>query len=212
MSALVGGSPWRPGTRSLASLVLALLAWFVVAVLTMHWLRPELEPAGHRISEYALGPFGILMASAFAAGAVATLLLLLGLLREGPMTWPARGAKALLTPAVLGLAIAALLPLDPPGETRSVFGLLHDAGLLAFVLTSLVAAFLLTLSFTLDDRWRPVVGISVLLAATLTVEVVLLLRAVGAHEPWGIVNRAYALTAVTWISAVALRLLAVARS
>ena len=212
MSALVNDGFRWPGSRSLAAMSLALLAWFVIVVSIFHWLRPELGPTQHRISEYALGPFGALMASAFAAAAVATQLLLVGLLRDGPMTWLGRGAKYLLMFAALGLALAACFPLAAPGDTTSIVGFIHDAGLFMYVSTSLAAAFLFTLSFTLDDRWQPAVGFSLLLAVMLAVEVVLLMRGVVTQEPWGIVNRMYALTSVIWTSAVALRLIAVARS
>lgn len=42
------------------------------AVLALHVLRPDLEPASHRLSEYAIGPWGWLTTSVFAALAVAS--------------------------------------------------------------------------------------------------------------------------------------------
>ncbi|HEY7417238.1 MAG TPA: DUF998 domain-containing protein, partial [Ktedonobacteraceae bacterium] len=38
---------------------------FVVLVMALHVLRPQLNPLSHTVSEYAFGPFGFLMTIAF---------------------------------------------------------------------------------------------------------------------------------------------------
>jgi uncharacterized membrane protein YuzA (DUF378 family) len=55
----------RPERRGLAvaSIVLSLVG--VVAVVALHFLRPELAPVSHRLSEYAIGRYGGLMTAAF---------------------------------------------------------------------------------------------------------------------------------------------------
>jgi hypothetical protein len=204
--------PTWTGTRRLALLALALQGWIIVSVGALHWLRPDLPPAEHRISEYALGPFGQVMITVFAASALGKLLLVLALLRDGPKTWPARGAETLLKVSILGVLLTAFCPVDPTPESASLLGVLHDTGFALNVLTSVLAAALLTMSFTLDPRWQPILGLSLVLTLALGAEIFLAFRSIGGHAPWGLVNRAYALTSVLWMSATAVRLLVVARS
>ena len=79
----------RPAVRDRGTLRLALLAmafetWFVLVLVVLHLLRRDLPPGRTMISQYAVGPYGALMASAFVALALALLMLVLGLLRDGP--------------------------------------------------------------------------------------------------------------------------------
>jgi hypothetical protein len=211
VAAMASRSGW-PGTKALAVAALTLQGWVVIAIIGMHLLRPDLDPAQHRISEYAIGPYGALMASAYAASALAKLLLLLGLLRDGPMTWLAGWARVLLQFAILGVGVSWLFPTDAASGLSTARGALHDAGLVLNILSTVTAALLLTMSFNLDPRWRPVQALSLVLALALAVETFLLLRAMGAHEPLGFVNRAYAVTSIGWTSSTALRLSMIARS
>jgi len=200
-----------PGTKAFALGALALQAWVAIALVGMHLLRPDLDPTVHRISEYAIGPFGALMRSAQAAATLAKLLLVLGLLRDGPMTWLAGWAKGLLQLAVLGLCVSFFFPMDLSGDA-SAASVLHDAGFLLNLLSSVIAALLLSMSFNLDPRWQPIQGRSLVLSIALAIEAVLVLRALGSHAPFGVVNRAYALTSIGWMTSTAVRLAMVARS
>src|ERR1700682_1171720 len=100
------------GTLRLALLAMAFRSWCVLALVVLLLLRRELPPARAMISQYAVGPYGAVMTSAFVALAFALLMLLLGLLRDGPRGWSARIAEALLGIAVVGLLISAAFPMD----------------------------------------------------------------------------------------------------
>src|SRR5579884_2864879 len=52
---------------------------FVVLVIALHVLRPEMKPLNRTISEYALGPFGYLMTIAFIIRGLGELFLVTGL-------------------------------------------------------------------------------------------------------------------------------------
>jgi hypothetical protein len=133
-------------TRRLAELAIAFEGVFVLALCALHLLRPELAPARHMISEYAVGPFGWLMTSAFVAAALACFSLFLGLLRDGPESRIARVAEVLLAVAVVGLLASAIFPMDVhPPHTRS--GSIHEASFLVNVSCILLAALLLALSY-----------------------------------------------------------------
>lgn len=55
-----------PARRWRAAATSAVLA-SIAAIVALHVLRPDLDPAGHRLSEYATGPWGWLMTAAFVA-------------------------------------------------------------------------------------------------------------------------------------------------
>ena len=55
----------RPERRALAAASITLSLFGVAAVIALHVLRPELAPMSHRLSEYALGPYGGLLTAAF---------------------------------------------------------------------------------------------------------------------------------------------------
>lgn len=63
----------RPTGTSLAAILLAALC--VAAVAALHLLRADLDPVGQVMSEYANGPFGVVMTIAFYALALACLAL-----------------------------------------------------------------------------------------------------------------------------------------
>lgn len=52
-------------TPRIATVSVIALFYFVSAVLLLHILRTEINPAQHFLSEYALGRLGLLMTSAF---------------------------------------------------------------------------------------------------------------------------------------------------
>ena len=75
----------------------------------LHTVRPRLEPARHMISEYARGPRGWMMRSAFYALAAACASLAWAVWPQG------RAAAVVLALAAAGAAGAGLFVTDPPG-------------------------------------------------------------------------------------------------
>src|SRR5438045_9728591 len=66
-----------------ATTAIACFAYAALAILLMHVLRPDYTPASHMISDYAVGRYGWVMATAFLALSCGNLMLLLGLGRIG---------------------------------------------------------------------------------------------------------------------------------
>lgn len=60
-------TPITIATRRLANLALTGAGWFVAGVALLHVLRPDLTPASHMISEYALGRLGWIQTLNFLA-------------------------------------------------------------------------------------------------------------------------------------------------
>src|SRR5579859_8202713 len=76
-----GDNQLKQGTW-LALVALGGILYFVIAVVLLHVFRPELNPVSHAISNYAIGPFGFLMISAFFTLALSEFALALGLARS----------------------------------------------------------------------------------------------------------------------------------
>lgn len=103
---------------------------FVVLLVALHFLKPEIDPSWRFISEYALGAYGWLMAIAFLALSLAYSGLAIAL-------WShlrSRGGRiglALLLVSAVGLALAGLFTTDPitmsPGSTTTR-GSIHSLG------------------------------------------------------------------------------------
>jgi uncharacterized protein DUF998 len=66
--------------RASGSLAIGCFAAVLAAILSLHVLRPDFNPVTHRLSEYAIGPYGYLMTAAF-------LFACLGLLALGHTVW-----------------------------------------------------------------------------------------------------------------------------
>jgi hypothetical protein len=88
----------RPDRRALAAASIALSVVGVIAVLALHLLRPELAPASHRLSEYAIGRYGALMTAAFVCVGASLLML------AGAIVGTDRRSFARLVAAAVGLA------------------------------------------------------------------------------------------------------------
>jgi hypothetical protein len=66
----------------LATVAILGTAYFVAAIAVLHLLRPDINPVERPTSEYAVGPFGYLMTSAFISLSLGTWALVVGLHRD----------------------------------------------------------------------------------------------------------------------------------
>jgi hypothetical protein len=76
---LLPGLKTSKRTASIATVALVGVAYFVVAIVVLHVLRSDLNPIQRPTSEYAVGPYGWLMTSAFFSMSVASWALVIGL-------------------------------------------------------------------------------------------------------------------------------------
>jgi len=194
--------------RQLAALAMAFESWLVIALITLHILRPDLAPSRTMISRYAVGPYGGLMTSAFVAAAIAGLMLLLGLLRVGPRTPSARVAEVLLGIVVLGLLTSAVFPMDVRAPA-TLTGSIHEASFMVNVPCSLLAAVLLSTSFGSDARWRPFRRTAWVLTLAQVLALALQVATIVMRSNYGWANQLFVTTSVIWLFAVALRMRAI---
>ncbi len=117
------------------------LSIFVGAVLALHGLRANLNPAEHTISEYSLGSYGWLMRAAFLALGVGTLTTAASLrLSYGPSGWWRIGLLMLAAMAI-GLFLDAGFNTDHLRVPETVDGTIHSVGTWILALALPGAAF-----------------------------------------------------------------------
>jgi hypothetical protein len=129
-----------------ATIAAALLA--IAALAALHVLKPDVRPSSTMISQYALGRFGWMMALCFASFAAASACLCIALFGRAPSGHGLVGL-AFLCAAALGLAMAALFPMDPvstlPAE-MSFTGRMHGVAFLIGVPSQVLSVLLLSIA------------------------------------------------------------------
>jgi hypothetical protein len=135
-------------------------------LLVLHAVRPDLDPALHVVSEYALGPLGWMMTSSFLALGIgcAALTMALALHSSG---WRFRAGLGLLAIAAFGLMMAAVFPMDPIAirpEAATLSGRMHGIASMLGVPTLSAAAVLVSLSLRNDQGWATVTRPMLILA------------------------------------------------
>jgi Protein of unknown function (DUF998) len=103
---------------------------FVVLLLLLHFVKSDLDPSWHFISEYAIGKHGWIMQAAFIVLAVANFALFMAIRNcmQGPSGWI--GSFLFLT-GTLGTVLAGIFIADPintPIESATTSGNLHNLG------------------------------------------------------------------------------------
>jgi hypothetical membrane protein len=179
-------------------------------LLLMHVLRPDYTPVDHMISDYAVGPYGWVMTTAWLAMSCGCAMLMLGFFRDGPASIPARLGAVLLGVASIGLLVTAIFPTDLQGAPATRSGDIHNVSFLVNVGSIFVATVLLAASFGSDLRWRAYQRTAI--ALTLLVVVAFVLQFLTLHRgmPFGIANRFFVIVLFTWFLTTAIRLRAVA--
>lgn len=207
MSDTVPSSATRKlGGRLLSLTVIATVVYFVSSVGILHFLRPDIDPVAQGLSYYGRGPYNSLMNSAFAAIGVAGLALTFGLYQ----TTTARGksSSGLLLLGIWGITqiVAAIFPIELPGEPPTSAGMIHSLVGFSFVLIG-PATLLLARRFANDPYWATFSRQAMLIAVGILIASVMLFIFNGILQPLrfgGIAQRAYWLSIVLWLVAAAL--------
>lgn len=129
--------------RNAALVSIAGTGTFLVILVVLHVVRPDLDPSWRFISEYELGPYGWLMHIAFISLAVGTASVALAVLSQ------ARGIAgylgiALLLISATGMTLTGIVA--PESDSR-----LHDIGAMLDLVP--FAALLLEWSLSRNERW-----------------------------------------------------------
>lgn len=190
----------------LATVTIVGTAYFVVVIAGLHLLSPDVSPVQRPTSEYAVGPFGYLMTSAFVSLSLGTWALVVGLRRDLPHAGLHRVGLVFLAIWGVGLLVAATFPIDLNGAPRTLAGTIHRInGPLTF-LSLTVGTNLVSRGFKQEARWRPIHRFASALAYLMIPEFIAGGLTAAQESGAGIAQRVLILTFAGWFLLVAARL------
>lgn len=203
----------RRTTRGLLAAGVAGAALYVVMILAMHAIQPEIDPLDQRggfPSEYAIGRWGWLMALGFAGFGVGVLAVSAGLHRSLANSGRTTTAAVFLAISGLGLIGAGIFTSDPPRPDGTVgytlSGQLHAlAGLLSFA-GLITGLFLVRGVFARDPARRPLARLTRWVAWGTLAGLVAEIVAESAGTVPGLVGRIFLPVPLIWLVIVVNRL------
>jgi hypothetical protein len=188
-------------------------AYFALAVAALHFLRPDLDPVSRMTSEYANGPYGFVMTSAFFSMVLASAALILALYQRLPRHALSLTGLAFLGLWAVGVTVAMIFPIDPGGVPVTLAGTIHQtAGPPTFLAVTTGVA-LVTWRLGRDVRWRgpqrTLFVLAVVIAVGFAATAYTFFTGV---EIAGLMQRIVLAAVVTWIVLVSSRLRSAALS
>jgi hypothetical protein len=208
-------STFNPQSNSqvvrLAGLTLAAIAYFVLAIVAVHVLRPGDNAISQPTSDYAVGPYGWVMTSAFFSMGVATWSLLFGLARSLPPAARSRLGLLLLAVWGTGVLVAMFFPTDLDGAPVTLAGTIHRLNGFIIFFSLTVSVFLISRRLKYAAAWQPIYRPALMLSLLLLVEFVATGAAIGSDSGLGgLAQRLDLATGATWYCLMAGRLRTVA--
>ncbi len=183
----------RYGLLSLLGLVA-----FVSSLIVLHVMSTGIDWMRHYVSNLANEPLGrVFVGAAFVHGwgNLALTLGLRGALHPGRLrTW----AVLLFGLAAVGILLAALFPVDPPGQTPSTTGRVHRTVASATFVLELAALFVFSVAFSRDHRWRRQQAVSLVLSVSAAVTLTVFVIAVQVGVAPGLAERAALTVFLVW--------------
>jgi hypothetical protein len=193
--------------KTIATVAIASVAYFAVIIVALHFLRPDLDPMNQPTSQYAVGPYGFLMTSAFFSMSIASFALLIGLYQGVPQPARSRMGLTLLGLWGMGVLIAMLFPIDLEGSPQTIAGTIHRInGPLAFLCVT-VGTILLSRRFKWDETWRPLHRPALILSPVMLAAYILTFLSIATNLDFaGLTQRIDLAALVTWMLLIAARL------
>src|SRR5262249_52853804 len=148
-----GHSP-RISAAAMLAIVATLL--FILAVVVLHFVKSDLDPSWHFISEYELGNNGWIMQAAFLALAAGNFSLLAAIrpAMNGLSGWI---GILLYVAGAIGVVLGGLFVPDPMNtapESLSLSGKLHNLGG-GLALAGFVGTVIFSVKLVRNGNWRP---------------------------------------------------------
>lgn len=184
------------------------LAYFVCAIVLLHLLRPDVNPMARVTSEYAVGPYGFVMTSAYIVFSLALLALALGLARSLSISGSATAGIALLGLAAAGTATAALFPVDV-GAPRPITteGWVHRIAAIVAFASMTTGPLLLARPFRRDPGWTDLAWLGAVAGAVGLVGLVAIQLFLLERGLAGAAQRVVLALVITWMLTSAGRLI-----
>ena len=189
---------------------------FLFLLILLHFLKSDLSPAWHMVSEYAIGQYGWMMQVAFGC-------LALGCVSIAVAGWEqvlatsGRIGLVLLVIAAIGLTTAAFNNADPvntPKAEMSHHGEIHGLGFMIGVPCLTIAILLISLSLRANQSWdwarQPLLWLAqfpwISIIAMAAIILIILPKYDGKFGPSvfiGLPNRLWVLACCAWIILIA---------
>ncbi len=141
-------------SKTTARMSIAGAALFLVLLVALHFIKPEVDPSWRMISEYEIGNYGWIMSLAFLSLSFSYLTLFITIRPEMPPTIAGRIGLALLMLGVIGSAMGGIFISDPiTTEQVTLHGNLHGIGALLGIPTLPIAATLISRGLARNPAW-----------------------------------------------------------
>ncbi len=169
----------RPLARFLAVVSLLGSVYFGLSVIALHLLHTGYNPVSQEVSDYAVGPFGLVMDFAFTAAGVGGMSLAAALSLS--YAERDRAGALLLFLAGAGTFLLGLFPIDLQGTPATTHGAVHSAASLLVFVTQPIGAVLVSRRFGARGLWATFAAFAVA-AAVFVLDQALSLGATGLSE------------------------------
>jgi len=189
----------------IATIAVVGIAYFLIAVVALHFLRPDYDPVSRFVSEYAVGSYGLLMTSAFFGLSLGSLALVIGLSQGVPRSGRSWIGLVLLGIWGVGVLIAGIFPTDLRGAPETISGNIHNLASLLSFLSLIAATILLSRRFKQDERWRPFHRSSLILSLVILATFIGFFLT-GGTEFVGFSQRIFIVAFLIWLLLTAARL------
>ena len=176
-----------------------LVSCFGFAVIGLHFLRTDYDPLQRFISEYAVGPYSIIMRLAFFCLSAGSFVLVVALYRSIPRSARSYTALILLLSWSICVFVAGIFPTDLVGSAETSSGNIHDkASLIGFV--SIVLASFFLLRFRRDERWKKYYRSSLLLSVIIMLAFLGFMASIITEFKFiGLMQRIFILFVLVWL-------------
>lgn len=194
--------------RILARISILATTVFMVIVLALLFLAPEVDPLQYGISFYALTDFGAVIGLAIALVSLSAICLGFGLYPSMASVAGRIGAALLIAWGMVSIP-ASIFPLDPPGAVPTLSGAIHNIAGLSFIL-AIPAVLFVEFSGNLPSRTRGVGQATYWLAYLIPIVALLLFAFNGPFSSVGIgglIQRLYWFAFTAWLAFKAWQLL-----
>ena len=190
---------------------LSSVIYYAAVIALLHVLRTDFNPAYRYLSEYARGPYGVLMTSTFFVLSAGSFALFLGLCRS-VASWP-RFVPGLVLWFTWAFAVflAGIYTSDLQGTPHTRIGRIHDQmGMIAFP-SATFALLLLSLTLRREKQWRSVWRPAVFLSVLALVSFLSLDR-FGQRNLGGLDQRIFLAVTLIWMWIIGKRILVIAKA
>ncbi len=171
---------------------------FLSSLIIVHLTSPGIDWLRDYVSNLANEPLGWLFVTSVFVHGWGNLALALGLrraIRPGRLrNW----AVVLFGLAAAGILLAALFPIDPPGQAPTTIGRLHRASASATFMLELAAVFLFSIAFRHDLRWHRQQAVSMALSVMAAIAVMAFVIAIQIDIAPGLAERVALAILLVW--------------